>query len=558
MLRESATTQDQFDSELYHEQALKFVLQRWNHHHHEDFTHDPNTGLQDILPPATPDSNPTTNERAPQLKLYAPACNHPDCRGYGLLAGLPPKTIFHKRAFLHLLAAIRDQLFPFLPSDLHSMADFTTHYGLRDGTITGHPHSKGPSLTLPTVILSSSSLDKFELLLDAVEAYTNANQQDLTYHKVPFHLLPFPDNAAERSEYIESLRTIETNYAECHVVRLTNINPAATADDWDALYHLPDYRGLFPQFAAHNPSPESYNLFLQCTIGTMHINPTNIREKLSGFPPQLLSQTLAAITSKTTPRTPNNRPSSANRTKRLAALANRFHTTTHRHQPPHPSIPDTDTPTRKRPASPNDTAGTPTNDTTNTPTDNTNVTTNATRSTSNTTNTYNISNNPYAAIASDSEDEEPNPLSNPTNTPPTEPTKPTKTPTTPPPETDLLSSQEQELDNNNRPPDHLLYSIPSSHFSQDTTHELELLDDYLRSNDPSLIAIFTDQLTNKLTSFNDTDAKTIWQFAHDLIQDPTTTFHNEPPTSNNTNNDMDIDEYPIETTNPMGDKTNHE
>ena len=171
------------------------------------------------------------------------------------------------------------------------MADFSTHYGLRDGSITGHTTNKGPTLTLPTAIISSSSQEKFEILLDAADAFTQANQHDLTYHKVPFHLLPFPDNPSERSEYIDSLRTIDTNFAECHIVRLHNINPDASPDDWDALFHLTDYRGLFPQFSAHNPSPESYNLFLHCNIGTMHINPTNIREKLAGFPPPPTSST---------------------------------------------------------------------------------------------------------------------------------------------------------------------------------------------------------------------------------------------------------------------------
>ena len=84
----TATSKDQFDSELCYKQALKFILQKWNHHHKEDFTLDPTTGHHDILPTDMPDYHPTTNEWATQLWLYTPAYNHPDCRGLSILAGL--------------------------------------------------------------------------------------------------------------------------------------------------------------------------------------------------------------------------------------------------------------------------------------------------------------------------------------------------------------------------------------------------------------------------------------------------------------------------------------
>ena len=285
----------------------------------------------------------------------------------------------------------------------------------------------------------------------------------------------------------------------------------------------------------------------------MHINPTNIREKLAGFPSHLLHQTMAAVTAKIPPSTPNHRPSSANRTKRLAALASRFNQPANHLQSSNPNTtPITETPTRKRPASPDDNTKTPTNHTSNGP-----IT--ITPATATTTN-HNTSNSPYSALADDSDDEEPNPTNNPTATPTKEPTTTPTTPTTPPPDSNLFSSQVDKHDDNQRPPDHLLYRIPSNHFSQDTTHELELLDDYLRSNDPSLLTTFTDQLVDKLASFNDTDAKTIWQFAHDLIQDPNTIFQPEPHNNpnNNPTTDMEIDENPTNSTDPTGGQTNNE
>ena len=550
-----AVTDDQFDPELFHEQARKFILQKWNHHHQSDFTTDPTTGLRDILPPGTHESQPTTNERAPQLRLYAPACNHTDCRGLGILAGLPPKTLYHKRAFLDVLATVRKQLLPFLPADLHLTEDFTTHIGLRDGTITGNQSPKGPHLTLPTLIISASSTEKFETLLDATEAFTAANKQDLSYHNVPFQLLPFPENPAERTEYVNSLKTIDQNFSTYTVVRLHNLNPHATQDDWDALYHLKDYRGIFPQFSAHNPSPESHHLFLHCNLGTIHVNPTNIQQKLAAFPSNLLTTTSATIAAK--PPTPSpHRSTTIQRTKRLAELANRFnpihnyvdlttpspspspdtepfHDNEHEHdnnfhdnEHEHDNNDNDDHPqTRKRPASPHDA---PVPSAVNKP-------------------PTPLQSNSFAALAE--EDDEDN---HPTNT--TDPRS------TPPPDTNLLThhhnnntanntpTDNDRTDKHNRPPDHLLHLIPTNHFSfsQDTTHELDLLDDYIRTNNPTLLPTFANQLTNQLTSFNTTDAKTIWQFAHDLINDPTTTFINGPTNThnNNTATDMDIDQNP--------------
>ena len=539
-----ATTEDQFDSELYHEQALKFVLQKWNHHHKDDFTTDPTTGHQDILPPGTAESLPTTNERAPQLRLYAPACNHPDCRGLGILAGLPPKTLFHKRAFLDILSKIREQLLPFLPPELHSTADFTTHYGLRDGTITGNQTTKGPHLTLPTIIISASSTDKFDTLLEATEAFTSANKKDITYHNIPFHLLPFPDGPMERMEYINSIKTIDTNFAACTIVRIHNINAFASPDDWDALYHLPDYRGIFPQFSAHNPSPESYSLFLHCNLGTMHITPANLPQQLQGFPTNLLRPTAATITAKTTQTSPT-RPSPQTRTKRLAALANRFNIAHHTNTEPKPTntddpdhTTDTDsTQTRKRPASPP-----PPPETTNTPAQT------STPAPTNTNTTQNNNNNPFSLLADNDDDEEAYPQHH------ANPPSPTRTAnSTPPPDTSLLDDTTTP-DENNRPSDHILYQLPHTHFSQATTHELNLLDTFLRQHDPTLLPRFTAQMATHLRSFADTDASTMWQFANDLTNDPNATF--TPPTTTNPPIDMDVD-TPNKQTTQFRDKTNH-
>ena len=228
-----APANDVFDSGIFIEQGLRFVLQMWHKHHNDDFVYD-EFDSQTVLPPGTKQSNPTINPRFDQINVYHPACNNRKSDTFGIIVGVPAQTIKHCRAALDLTSDIQNTLTPHLPRKLHYV-DFFNHIGCRSGTFSGELKNKQKG-QVPAIYVTASTRNNFEALLRSYNAYMAANRNsEMKWNKNNIQLIPMPTSQANRTATLEAIKDIDQFFGACVRIKLKPINPEATDGDWKRL-----------------------------------------------------------------------------------------------------------------------------------------------------------------------------------------------------------------------------------------------------------------------------------------------------------------------------------
>ena len=320
-----APANDQFDTEVFTEQGLRFALQLWHRHHQSDFLFD-EYGYQYILRPGTAQSNPTVNPRYDQIHVYVPACNNRTSDTFGIIVGVPAMAVKHRRGFMDLALAIRECLYPHLPKKLQG-DDFFDHIGCRGGTFSGDLKSKQRG-QVQVIYLAASSRSNFEALLRSYNAFRASNRgMEMEWTDNTIQLLPMPKNQTTRTTTLEALKDVDQYFGACIKIKLRHINHEATDDEWAQLKDMEEFVALFPEFCNEDPSPQAYTLYLRRTPDTHHLNGTTIRQH-NGFPTNILLPSLAAIAAtppspeSTTQQQGNSTPSS--HTSRLLEFTDRL------------------------------------------------------------------------------------------------------------------------------------------------------------------------------------------------------------------------------------------
>ena len=316
-----APANDVFDSEIFIEQGLRFVLQMWHKHHNDDFVYD-EFDSQTVLPPGTKQSNPTINPRFDQINVYHPACNNRKSDTFGIIVGVPAQTIKHRRAALDLTSDIQNTLTPHLPRKLHYM-DLFNHIGCRTGTFSGELKNKQKG-QVPAIYVTASTRNNFEALLRSYKAYMAANRNsEMKWNKNNIQLIPMPTSQPNRTATLEAIKDIDQFFSACVRIKLKPINPEATDGDWKQLRQLREFVAVFPEYNNEDPDAQYYTLYLRKTPDT-HMLTTNTIRQFTDFPTNILLPTLAAVTA-SPPRQPTNNqdpttPTSSSHTNRLVAF----------------------------------------------------------------------------------------------------------------------------------------------------------------------------------------------------------------------------------------------
>ena len=318
-----APANDAFDTEVFHEQGLRFVLQMWHRHNNEDFFFD-KYGQQSVLRSGTPQSNPTVNPRWNQINIYLPANNNRASDTYGILVGIPAQTVRHRRAAITLAGAIQHSLKAHLPQKLN-WTEFFDHIGIRSGTFSGDLKSKQRG-QVPVIYVTASSRANFEALLRSYNAFAAANRKgEILWHNNQVQIIPMPTTQSNRTTTLEAIKDIDQFFGASVRIKLRPINQEATDGDWTNLQRMEEYVALFPEYNNYDPDPQCFTLVLRKTPDTHHLNTNSIRQH-PGFPENILLPTLASVAA-TPPRQPNNNqetPTSSSHTNRLLAFTDRL------------------------------------------------------------------------------------------------------------------------------------------------------------------------------------------------------------------------------------------
>ena len=510
-----APANDVFDTEIFTEQGLRFVLQMWHKHHNDDFVYD-EFDSQTVLRPGTKQSNPTINPRWDQINVYQPACNNRTSDTFGIVVGVPAQTIKHRRAALDLTGDIQNTLTPHLPRKLNYL-DFFNHVGYRSGTFSGELKNKQRG-QVPAIYITASSRNNFEALLRSYNAYQAANRNtELKWNHNNIQIIPMPTSQANRTATLEALKDIDQFFGACVRIKLKPINPEATDGDWKRLRHLREFVAVFPEFNNEDPDTQYYTLYLRKTPDT-HLLTTNTIRQHPDFPENILLPTLAAVAAtpprqQTTNQDPTT-PSSSSHTNKLLAFTNRLLRRKHNNLEDNTDETDADVPTTPttKPKNPNSpptnkrsaSAMQPTDEEASDPYDDgtdwtpvaaqTNQNHFADQTSQNEDSKPPAKRNQFAALAEQTEDEQNN--------------------------DDLMDTEES--DDHSRAligsDDNLDPGEGDNEFSATTMQEIELIFKYVAHNNPSRIEEMRQFLERTKSFTNDTDAQDAWRFAQTLVQ----------------------------------------
>jgi hypothetical protein len=274
-----ATTEDQFDDELFADQCLTYALQKWHLYQSSSFTNDhalrPNTDIK----PSSP------NQWAHHIDLLLPACNSSTDTALGCLLGAAPNVFGGSRcAMIDVLSSLFHHIRPFLSGDAltHNLPNWHTfqeYFGLRVSTI------KHSSKTTKLFFVCCFCDEAWEALCLAASA-----AGPLCVHGVWSKLSPFPPEDAKPT-IIKLQDEKMTQYSDLHHVHTDRLIIRTNDDEQRLLLLTPNLQAIIPRFVDHSPDPACHTLLFHpdptsLLITTQAIHKALIPSDLLAPPPQ--------------------------------------------------------------------------------------------------------------------------------------------------------------------------------------------------------------------------------------------------------------------------------
>jgi hypothetical protein len=281
-----ASTQDQFDNELFYEQCLAFALQHWHLRHNHQFTISPDSSYPDQLISPEVKNPPSSDFWVKHIHLLLPAVNSNDDTAQGCLLGIPPDSWgVSRRACLDLLNILYHKLQPHFPSsklgntlnaDFHT---FLEYIGLRSSYV--QTFGQKNNTKAPVFFVCCHSGDAWNLIAKAAQSAGPINIHGCSCIIHPF---PKPD---ERPSFIQGANQLSQHIKQMvHVTTDRLLIPTIELEE-DIVAQTPDLVAVVPHYVDHSPNPVCHTLIFLPTPETVSYSNDTIH--LADIPPNLLA-----------------------------------------------------------------------------------------------------------------------------------------------------------------------------------------------------------------------------------------------------------------------------
>jgi hypothetical protein len=335
-----ASTQDQFDNELFYEQCLAFALQHWHLRHNHQFSISPGSSYPDQLLSPEVKNPPSSDFWVKQIHLLLPAVNSNDDKAQGCLLGIPPDSWgVSRRACLDLLYILYYKLQPHFPSSKLGntlSADFHTfleYVGLRPSYV--QTYGQKNNTKAPVFFVCCHSGDAWNLIVKAAQTAGPIN-----IHGCACIIHPFP-KTDERPAFIQGANQLSQHIRQMvHVTTDRLLIPTIELEE-DLIAQTPHAVAIVPRFVDHSPNPVCHTIIFLPTPDTVSYSNDTIHQ--ADIPPNLLAP-LAPPTYLSTATTALPKPQPDTSPDLLQQIFSQWTA------PPPTTTPDTSaTPPRKRP-----------------------------------------------------------------------------------------------------------------------------------------------------------------------------------------------------------------